>query len=118
VRYGQGYFLARPGAAFPSVRYTARRALAALASGTLPKIVEPPEREFDEATGEFRTRRGYTVPRRPDSRMLDRTRPARFPDGTAELPIEPAASVATTEQDRPSEPARRAVTVPGIQVPR
>jgi EAL domain-containing protein (putative c-di-GMP-specific phosphodiesterase class I) len=54
VKYGQGYFLARPGAPFPRLRASVKRAVRALAAGSLRPIPAPPaEIEFDEE-GEFR----------------------------------------------------------------
>ena len=48
VKYGQGYFLARPGAPFPRLRASIKRAVRALASGSLEPIPAPPAEEFDE----------------------------------------------------------------------
>jgi diguanylate cyclase (GGDEF)-like protein len=54
VKYGQGYFLARPGAPFPRLRASVKRAVRALAAGSTRPIPAPPaEIEFDEE-GEFR----------------------------------------------------------------
>jgi EAL domain-containing protein (putative c-di-GMP-specific phosphodiesterase class I) len=54
VKYGQGYFLARPGAPFPRLRASVKRAVRALAAGSLRPIPAPPalEVEIDE-DGEF-----------------------------------------------------------------
>jgi len=54
VKYGQGYFLARPGAPFPKLRASVKRAVRALASGSLRPIPAPPalDAEIDE-DGEF-----------------------------------------------------------------
>lgn len=54
VKYGQGYFLARPGAPFPRLRASVKRAVRALASGSLSPIPAPPaDLEIDEE-GEFK----------------------------------------------------------------
>ena len=42
VKYGQGYFLARPGAPFPRLRASVKRAVRALAAGSLQPIPAPP----------------------------------------------------------------------------
>jgi hypothetical protein len=47
VKYGQGYFLARPGAPFPRLRASVKRAVRALASGSLRPIPAPPALEVD-----------------------------------------------------------------------
>jgi EAL domain-containing protein (putative c-di-GMP-specific phosphodiesterase class I) len=52
VKYGQGYFLARPGAPFPRLRASVKRAVRALASGSLRPIPAPPALDFDE-DGEY-----------------------------------------------------------------
>ena len=52
VKYGQGYFLARPGAPFPRLRASVKRAVRALAAGSVSPIPAPPA-EFDEEDGEF-----------------------------------------------------------------
>lgn len=52
VKYGQGYFLARPGAPFPRLRASVKRAVRALAAGSLQPIPVPPADEFDD-DGEF-----------------------------------------------------------------
>jgi diguanylate cyclase (GGDEF)-like protein len=52
VRYGQGYFLARPGAPFPRLRASVKRAVRSLASTSFTPIAAPPAPEFDEDSGE------------------------------------------------------------------
>jgi len=52
VRYGQGYFLSRPGPPFPQLRASVRRAVKALASTPRKPLASPPA-DFDE-NGEFR----------------------------------------------------------------
>jgi diguanylate cyclase (GGDEF)-like protein len=54
VKYGQGYLLARPGAPFPRLRASVKRAVRALASGSLRPIPAPPALELDiDEDGEF-----------------------------------------------------------------
>jgi diguanylate cyclase (GGDEF)-like protein len=49
VRYGQGYFLARPGAPFPRLKSSVRRAVQALATqARLKPTPAPPALDFDE----------------------------------------------------------------------
>jgi EAL domain-containing protein (putative c-di-GMP-specific phosphodiesterase class I) len=74
VKYGQGYFLARPGAPFPRLRASVKRAVRALAAGSLAPIPAPPAPEFDEE-GEFRE------PTRPPMPIFI---PRRGPDGDFE----------------------------------
>jgi EAL domain-containing protein (putative c-di-GMP-specific phosphodiesterase class I) len=47
VRYGQGYFLARPGAPFPRLRASVKRAVRSLAAGSIQPVALPPA-EIDE----------------------------------------------------------------------
>jgi diguanylate cyclase (GGDEF)-like protein len=69
VRYGQGYFLARPGAPFPKLRASVKRAVRAMAAGSLGPIPSPPAAEFNEEDGELAER--GTNPGRPYSDLLD-----------------------------------------------
>ena len=69
VRYGQGYFLARPGAPFPKLRASVKRAVRAMAAGTLGPIPSPPAAEFNEEDGELAER--GTNPGHPYSDLLD-----------------------------------------------
>src|SRR5438445_4898697 len=48
VKYGQGYFLARPGAPFPRLRASVKRAVRAMSKWTATPIPAPPAHEFDE----------------------------------------------------------------------
>lgn len=61
VRYGQGYFLARPGPPFPQLRASVRRAVHALASTPRKPLASPPA-DFDDE-GDFResTRPGREI---------------------------------------------------------
>jgi diguanylate cyclase (GGDEF)-like protein len=62
VKYGQGYFLARPGAPFPKLRASVKRAVRALAAGSLRPIPAPPALELDEDDGEFHEPPSAAVP--------------------------------------------------------
>lgn len=61
VRYGQGYFLSRPGPPFPQLRASVRRAVLAMANQPRKPLASPPA-DFDEH-GEFReaTRAGSEI---------------------------------------------------------
>jgi hypothetical protein len=55
VKYGQGYFLARPAAPFPRLRASVKRAVRTLAAGSIqPPTPAPPAPEFDEEDGEVK----------------------------------------------------------------
>jgi diguanylate cyclase (GGDEF)-like protein len=60
VKYGQGYFLARPGAPFPRLRASIKRAVRALASGSMEPIPAPPAEEYDD-DGELNERTGANL---------------------------------------------------------
>jgi diguanylate cyclase (GGDEF)-like protein len=63
VRYGQGYFLARPGAPFPKLRASVKRAVRALSGSPSPIAVGPAE--FDEEDGELRESRTSAIIKTP-----------------------------------------------------
>ena len=65
VKYGQGYFLARPGAPFPKLRASIKRAVRALAAHANEPTAAPPAEEFDE-DGELRehSRSSIVLPER------------------------------------------------------
>jgi EAL domain-containing protein (putative c-di-GMP-specific phosphodiesterase class I) len=48
VKYGQGYFLARPGAPFPRLKASVKRAVLALAGSKLAPTPAPPAIDFDD----------------------------------------------------------------------
>ncbi len=48
VRYGQGFFLSRPGPAFPRLRASVRRAILTLRQSTRAPIPSPPAEDYDE----------------------------------------------------------------------
>ncbi len=62
VRYGQGYFLSRPGPPFPRLRASVRRAVTTLADAVRTPIPAPPA-DYDDEDGDFReaTRPGSVV---------------------------------------------------------
>lgn len=70
VKYGQGYFLARPGAPFPRLRASVKRAVRALAAGSLRPIPAPPALEVEiDDDGELHE---PTVPPMPMGAVLSR----------------------------------------------
>ncbi len=71
VRYGQGYFLARPAAPFPKLRASVKRAVRALAAGSLGPIPAPPAAEFNEEDGELAEARTTNPGRAMYPELLD-----------------------------------------------
>jgi len=53
VRYGQGFFLSRPGPPFPRLRASVRRAVTTLADAVRQPIPAPPA-DYDDEDGDFR----------------------------------------------------------------
>ncbi len=62
VRYGQGFFLSRPGPPFPRLRASVRRAVTTLSDAVRQPIPAPPA-DYDDEDGDFRelTRPGSVV---------------------------------------------------------
>ena len=91
VKYGQGYFLARPGAPFPRLRASIKRAVRALASGSLEPIPAPPAEEYDEEGEPSEERRAVPIVLPAAQAMLseafdeDQTSAAVVEDPTGEV---------------------------------